>query len=119
MDQAHVVGNRRVTGDIMVRRIAPTVKRGIRTREGKGFSKAELAAVDLTLGRAKTMGIPMDHRRGSSHEENIKVLKEFLKDEKNLEKVKKPKMTSKPHTGRAYRGKTSAGQKVRGLSRKK
>lgn len=103
----------------VVRRIEPIVERGIRTRDGKGFSKQELMAVDLTLGRAKTMGIPMDHRRGSSHPENIKTLQEFLRDNKNLEKVPKPKMTGKPHVGRAYRAKTGAGRKVRGLSRRK
>ena len=104
----------------MVRNISPIVERGIRVREGKGFSKDELVAVGLTLGNAKNLGIPADPKRGSSHEENIEALKEFLEETKDLEiKVSKPKMTSKPHVGRAYRAMTSAGQKIKGLRKNK
>ena len=104
----------------MVRFITPIVESGDRVREGKGFSKAELAAVDLTLGRAKSLGIPVDPKRGSSHDENIEALQEFMKEAENLEiKVSKPKKTGKAHVGRAYRARTSAGQKIRGLRKNK
>lgn len=104
----------------MVRIISPIIESRTRIREGKGFSKTELVTVGLTLGRAKNMGIPADPKRGSSHEENIDALKELLKDAKNLKlKAPRPKMTGKPHVGRAYRARTSAGQKVKGLRKNK
>ncbi len=105
---------------VMVRFISPIVESGDRVREGKGFSIPELKAVELTAGRAKTMGIPVDTKRGSSHDENIETLKEFLEEAKDLDiKVEKPKVVNKPIRGRAFRGKTSAGQRMRYLSRKK
>jgi len=67
-----------------------------RVREGKGFSKIELVAVELTLGRAKSLGLPVDQKRGSSHDENIEALKEFLEGAKDLDiKVSRPKKTGK------------------------
>lgn len=91
-----------------------------RVREGKGFSKAELVAVELTLGRAKSLGLPVDQKRGSSHDENIEALKEFLEGAKDLDiKVSRPKKTGKPHVGRAHRGRTSAGRKAKGLRKAK
>ncbi len=102
----------------MVRMISPIVETGKKVREGKGFSKAELNAVGLTLGNAKSYGIPSDPKRGSSHDGNVEALKEYMKEAKDLKiKVSKPKMTSKPHVGRAYRARTSAGQKIKGLQK--
>lgn len=104
----------------MVRFITPIVESGDRVREGKGFSLVELKEVELSATKAQSMGIPVDTRRGTSHEENVETLKEFLKDAKNLDiKVEKPKIENKPIRGRAFRGKTSAGQRMRYLSRKK
>ena len=104
----------------MVRFISPIVESGDRVREGKGFSLAELEAVELTAGKARRMGIPVDTKRGTSHDENIETLKEFLKEAKDLDiKVEKSKVVNKPIRGRAYRGKTSAGKRMRNLSRKK
>lgn len=100
----------------MVRNLSPMVEHKGRVREGKGFSKIELVAVELTLGRAKSLGLPVDQKRGSSHDENIEALKEFLEGAKDLDiKVSRPKKTGKKHVGRAYRGRTSAGQKAKGL----
>jgi large subunit ribosomal protein L13e len=104
----------------MVRFISPIVEIGDVVREGKGFSIEELKAVDLTPGKAKSMGIPVDTRRSSGYEDNVEILKEFLEEAKDLEiKVQKPKFESKPIRGRVYMGKTSAGQKMRNLSRRK
>ena len=104
----------------VVRFISPIVESGDRVREGKGFSLGELQAVELTAGKAKTMGLPVDAKRKSSHDENIETLKEFIEEAKDLDlKVEKPKFENKPIRGRAYRGKTSAGQRMRALSRKK
>jgi large subunit ribosomal protein L13e len=104
----------------MVRYISPIVESGNKIREGKGFSLTELKAVELSLGKAKMMGIPVDSKRKSSHEENIETLKEFLKEAQDIDIViKKPKIKNKPIRGRAYRGKTSAGKKMRNLGHKK
>jgi len=104
----------------MVRMISPTVERGNRVREGKGFSGEELKAVELTPTKARRLGIPYDPRRKTSHEENVEALKEYLKEAETAELgFRKPKQTGKPHVGRAYRGRTSAGKKMRNLSHKK
>ncbi len=104
----------------MVRYINPIVETGRKIRRGKGFSLSELEAVEITAGEAKKMGIPVDTRRKSSHDENIETLKDFLEEADELElKVSKPSFENKPIRGRVFRGKTSAGQKMRNLSRRK
>jgi len=47
-------------------------------RRGKGFSLGELRAVGLDSETARKIGLPIDKRRKSVHEENIKALKDFL-----------------------------------------
>jgi len=100
--------------------ISPTVERRDRVREGKGFSGEELKAVELTPTKARKLGIPYDPRRKTSHEENVEALKEYLKEAETAGLVfRKPRQTGKPHVGRAYRGRTGAGKKMRNLSHKK
>jgi ribosomal protein L13E len=104
----------------MVRLISPIVESGGRVREGKGFSGEELKAVDLTPTKARRLGIPHDPRRKSSHEENVEALKEYLEEAETAGLgFGKPRQTGKPHVGRAYRGRTGAGKKMRNLSRRK
>ncbi len=47
-------------------------------REGRGFSLSELKAVGLTAKEAKRLSIPIDKRRRSTHEWNIRILQEYL-----------------------------------------
>ena len=47
-------------------------------REGRGFSLSELKAVGLTAEEAKRLSIPIDKRRRSTHEWNIRILQEYL-----------------------------------------
>jgi len=54
------------------------VKRKRRIRVGKGFSRDELKAVGLSVKQALKMGIPVDVRRSTMHEENVGALKSFL-----------------------------------------
>jgi len=66
----------------MVRNLSPIVEHKGRVREGKGFSKAELVAVELTLGRAKSLGLPVDQKRSSSHDENVEAAAPLLVNRK-------------------------------------
>ena len=100
--------------------ISPVITSGDKAREGKGFSAEELRAVELTPGQAAKLGIPVDPRRRTSHEDNVEALKEYLKDAKEAGvNVKKPRQTSKAAVGRAYRGLTSSGKKMRSLGHRK
>jgi large subunit ribosomal protein L13e len=96
--------------------ISPMVFRTETVREGRGFSLAEIQAVGLNAGEARILGIPVDVRRKSSHEENVEILKEYVASAKENEiKVPAPKQTSKGQRGRADRGITKSGRKLRGL----
>jgi len=104
----------------MVRLISPIVESRGKVREGKGFSGEELKAVELTPGKARSLGIPYDPRRKTSHDENVESLKKYLESAEAAElSFSKPGQTGKPHVGRAFRGRTSAGKKMRNLSRRK
>jgi large subunit ribosomal protein L13e len=102
----------------MSRFISPMVFRPETVREGRGFSIAEIQSAGLNPGEAKILGIPVDLRRKSIHEENVEILKEFVASAKeNGVKVPRPKQSSKGHRGRAARSITKAGRKVRGIMR--
>ena len=47
-------------------------------RIGKGFSKGEIQNAGLTPYEAKMHGIPIDHRRRTSHEWNVELLKKHM-----------------------------------------
>ncbi|MFP3163966.1 MAG: 50S ribosomal protein L13e [Acidianus hospitalis] len=55
------------------------------TREGRGFSLGELKAANLTPEKARKLGLRVDKRRKSVHQENVDALKKYL-DESNKEK---------------------------------
>ena len=61
-------------------------------RFGKGFSREELKRVGLSLKEALRLGIPVDSRRKTAHEENVKAVNTFL-ESKNAES--KPRGKSK------------------------
>ncbi|MFB0557647.1 MAG: ribosomal protein L13e [Candidatus Bathyarchaeia archaeon] len=99
----------------MVRMISPIVKRGAIVKTGKGFSINELREVGLNVGEARHLGVPVDQRRSTSYPENVESLKDWI-EEASREgfRVTKTKQSSKGQRGRAYRGLTSSGKKMRG-----
>lgn len=50
-----------------------------RTRKGRGFSRDELKEVKLDFNQALRLHLPVDTRRKTKHEENVKALKLFLR----------------------------------------
>jgi predicted flap endonuclease-1-like 5' DNA nuclease len=59
------------------------------TRRGRGFSLQELKEAGIGLADARWMAIPIDNRRKTQHSENVKLLQDFVKRIKKLEKTKK------------------------------
>jgi len=58
--------------------IQPNVKSG--KRSGKGFSIEELNQAGLSIESAKKKSLPIDKRRKTGYEENIKILKYLLQE---------------------------------------
>jgi ribosomal protein L13E len=48
-------------------------------RQGKGFSPDEIKEAGLTATDAKKLGIPVDWKRKTSHENNVTSLKAHIK----------------------------------------
>lgn len=58
---------------------ATVVKKLGETRKGRGFSRDELRAVELDFSRALRLRLPIDTRRKTKHNQNVKSLKQFLR----------------------------------------
>jgi len=102
----------------MVSKVSPLVRRGRKTRAGRGFSLDELSEVGLNVGEARHRGVPVDLRRSTSYDENVESLRRWMKEaEAEGEGLRAPSpiQRSKRQRGRAYRGLTSSGKKMRGL----
>ncbi|OYT64617.1 50S ribosomal protein L13e [Candidatus Bathyarchaeota archaeon ex4484_205] len=61
-------------------------------RKGRGFSRNELKEAGLTVAEAKRLGLRVDPRRRSTHPENVKMLKQFMKRLKKEEEKAKMKL---------------------------
>lgn len=59
------------------------------TRRGKGFSKAELREAGADFRQALKSGIPVDPRRKTKYEDNVKILKGYLRSLASKKKSKK------------------------------
>ena len=100
----------------MVRMISPIVRRGAKIKTGRGFSLGELAEAGLNVGEARHLGVPVDLRRSMSYTENVERLRAWMEEARREGfRVSRPRQSSKGQRGRAYRGLTSSGKKMRGL----
>jgi ribosomal protein L13E len=61
-------------------------KKGEKQREGKGFSREELKKAGLSFKEALRLHIPIDSRRRTAHEENVKTVKNLLGTKKTPSK---------------------------------
>lgn len=57
----------------------PTIKYNTKLREGKGFTNEELKAAGIRKKEARSIGIPVDHRRRNKSEESLKLNTDRLK----------------------------------------
>ncbi|MBS7623448.1 ribosomal protein L13e [Candidatus Bathyarchaeota archaeon] len=105
------------------------VKRRIGPREvvrvGRGYSRAEIKEVGLSTNVARSLGLLVDDRRKTKHQENIDRLREWVESTgKTASELAKKALPvhrgsrSGPHTGRVFRGLTSSGKRARGLLKK-
>ena len=70
--------------------IRPVVlKKDGRTKNGKGFSRGELREVGVDSRQALRLAIPIDLRRRTKHEENIRTLKQHFQGFKSSKTRKK------------------------------
>jgi large subunit ribosomal protein L13e len=70
-------------------KVQAIVKRKRRIRPGRGFSRAELKEVNLSVREALKLGIPVDVRRSTKHDENIEILKSLVAENPQAEKSSK------------------------------
>lgn len=63
-------------------------------RLGRGFSPDELKEAGLTAADARTLRLPVDRKRRTSHEENVDALKAHLEKPKAKPKAKAEKEKS-------------------------
>jgi len=75
--------------------IKPVItKQDGKQRAGRGFSPDEIKEAGLNYGEARELSIPVDFKRKTSHEENIKILKAHTEKAKTEAKTKSK--TEKP-----------------------
>jgi len=67
-------------------------KKSGKKRSGRGFSREELKKAGISLKQALRIGLPVDIRRRTVHDENVKLVKQQLQSLKPVKKrVSKPK----------------------------
>ena len=66
-------------------------------RRGRGFSAEETTRAGLTIAEARQMGLIVDLRRKTAHDENVEVLKRYVEElDKIIAEVKKVKPEPAP-----------------------
>lgn len=77
--------------------LQPTVQRKDKTRRGRGFSRAELREAGADFRQALKSGVPVDPRRKTKYESNVKILEQYLQS-LGLKKKKKSESLGKKKT---------------------
>ena len=72
-------------------RVYAVVHRPRKPRNGRGFSRGELKEAGLSLNQALKLGIQVDPRRSTKHDENMKTLKKYLSANEPTSRVTPPK----------------------------
>jgi len=70
-------------------------KQNGKQRNGKGFSSGELKKAGLDKTEARKIGLPVDQRRATAHDENVEAIKAYAEKKKA---ETKPKPEPKPKT---------------------
>ena len=66
-------------------------------RNGRGFSPEELKKAGLNPTEAPRLGLPVDLRRKTAHDENVQAIKAYVEKKKTEAKPKpKPEPKKKP-----------------------
>jgi large subunit ribosomal protein L13e len=68
---------------------AKVLKRAGKQRFGRGFSRNEIKKAGTDRKEALKLGIPLDSKRRTVHEENVETIKTFLKNRRTAVKPKK------------------------------
>ena len=81
-----------------MRHIKPKIlKQDGKQRNGRGFSPEELKKAGLNKAEARKIGLPVDLRRETAHDENVEVIKAYAEKKKAEAKPKpKPQPKKKP-----------------------
>ena len=61
----------------MVEDIYAVIKKGRKSRKGRGFSSHELKEAGLGFSQALELGIPIDPKRSTRYDENVDTLKAY------------------------------------------
>lgn len=61
-------------------KIYAIVRRKRKVRKGRGFSREELRSANLSVKEARKLGISVDERRSTMHDENVKTLRAFISE---------------------------------------
>ena len=64
-------------------------------RFGRGFSREELRKAGSSLKEATKLGLLVDDRRKTVHDENVEAAKTFLQERRPTSKPKKPRRKPK------------------------
>jgi len=64
-------------------------------RHGRGFSRDELKKAGTNMKEALKLGLPLDPRRKTAHDDNVEIVKAVLQKKKAEHKPKKPQKKSK------------------------
>ena len=57
-------------------------------REGRGFSRGEIGKAGLVVAEAAKLGLPVDCRRQTVHDENVEIVKAYVEKQKAEAKKK-------------------------------